>query len=490
MGIVWAAADETSGQRVALKLLRPGVAESATGRRRFLREARAIAAVRHPNVVAIHDVVGLDDGTPVLVMDLLQGESLRDRLSRDDVIALPELARILLPAVSAVGTAHSRGIVHRDLKPDNIFIAAGVPDDQRIKVLDFGIAKLTASEGEAAATGAITHTGALLGTPYYMSPEQILGERDIDHRADIWSIGVILYECLTGARPTEGDSVGKVLKRIITGSIAPIRNIAPYLPDDICSLIDRSLSTERHRRPAGLHEVARVLERYGRTAYLPFGPPAPPTSQPGLPAPPAGSSRRAADALELGPTSARALELLATLPAGTPPSMARGPGKRISLPPAATAPTQRPPPPAGASPGAIHTPIHTPPGLSTPAPADPASPASAPAPIAAPGARRARRRLVAAAVIGLVAAAIAAAAVVKGGSSPSAPHAAPSVPTAKPITGPASGGAALPSRCPAGMVLVHGAAIQTASDAGEDDDRTVHGRADAGVRCVPADAGL
>jgi len=278
MGVVWAATRLDAGPPVALKLLRPTADASPAVYRRFLREARAAAAVRHPSVVTIHEVLVLDDGTPVIVMDLLQGESLRVKLERERLLQLTDVARILLPVISAVGSAHSLGIIHRDLKPENIFLlAAGnglPPGSSRVKVLDFGIAKLTAVEGDAARTAGLTDTGTILGTPYYMSPEQVLGSQDVDHRADIWSLGVILYETLTGIRPTEGNSVGKILRRIVSGTVMPIRLVAPHIPRNILDLVDRTLSVDREKRPS-LTELGRVLERYGNVTFRPFGPPAP-----------------------------------------------------------------------------------------------------------------------------------------------------------------------------------------------------------------------
>jgi eukaryotic-like serine/threonine-protein kinase len=330
MGVIWAATHLANGERVALKLLRPGTTDDESTRRRLLREARAATAVDHPNVPSIHDVLELDNGTPLLVMDLLEGESLRDKLLREAHIPLPELSRILLPVISAVGTAHALGIVHRDLKPDNIFLltsdsaaggraprsahhaalerpsgsparrSTGSPDSledpqhdaaARVRVLDFGIAKLTAARGETSWSGGRTSTGEMLGTPYYMSPEQILGEHDVDHRADIWSLGVILYECLTSVRPTEAENMGKVMKRILTGAIQPIGESAPALPADVAAMIDRMLSQDRAQRPADLREVGALLERYAAVSLRPFGPPAAPREPEGHSlAPSAGAS--------------------------------------------------------------------------------------------------------------------------------------------------------------------------------------------------------
>ena len=279
MGVVYAATNTRTRRTVALKVLRARVAEDQATRQRFLREARAASAVRHPNVVAIHDVLESEEGLPMMVMELLEGESLAARLAREKVIPLPEIAQLLLPVVSAVGTAHEVGIVHRDLKPDNIFLVRN-GEGTDIRVLDFGIAKLTATEGDAAQSGAITGTGAVLGTPYYMSPEQIFGEKDIDHRADIWALGVILYECLAGVRPTQADNIGQIFKIVMTDAIRPIPERMPDLAPEVANLIGRMLSRDRSARPTDLRDVAAVLGAYASHARLPFGAPRPAQAHP------------------------------------------------------------------------------------------------------------------------------------------------------------------------------------------------------------------
>jgi serine/threonine-protein kinase len=264
MGQVWAATHVVTQRAVALKLLRWSLARDERYRRRFVREARAASRVSHPNVIEIHDILENPGETPTLVMDLLEGESLRDRLRKQGTLSLEETARILRPALAAVATAHQRGVVHRDLKPENIFIAR-VPEGTRVVVLDFGIAKLTALEGVPAQTATLTTDGSMLGTPYYMSPEQVYGE-DVDHRTDVWSLGVILYECLTGRRPTEAESLGQILKIITHHEIVPIDELAPHLPHGVATLVMAMLDTDRNGRPASLEEVARVLggEETGR----------------------------------------------------------------------------------------------------------------------------------------------------------------------------------------------------------------------------------
>ncbi len=318
MGEVWAATQTVTRMPVALKFLRdPSGGEDV--RRRFLREARAAVAVRHPNVVQIHDVLELPGGEPAMVMELLDGESLEQRLKREGRIPLGDLCAVMVRVVAAVGTAHELGIVHRDLKPDNIFLAQ-TREGVEVKVLDFGIAKLTAVEGNAAETGGLTGTGAMLGTPFYMSPEQAFGEKTIDHRADVWSLGVILYRCLSGVLPTFGENIGQILKIIMTHAITPLREAAPGLPADVTDLVDRMLSQAPGDRPADLREVKVVLERYAGVVVDPFG--APLVSNDGAQAP-TGAPSKAGASLSGAPSAG------ATNRAGaSPTAVAPAPGSR------------------------------------------------------------------------------------------------------------------------------------------------------------------
>jgi serine/threonine-protein kinase len=258
MGRVWEATHTSTHERVALKFLKGCKDED---RRRFLREVRAGTAVDHPNVIGVHDFIELADGSLVIVMDLLQGETLGAVLLREKRIALPALAAILLRVVSALEAAHVLGIVHRDLKPDNVFLCTGGASAAEVKVLDFGVAKLTATEGIAARTQALTGTGSMLGTPYYMSPEQVFSEKDLDERADVWSLGVVMYECLAGVRPTEAETVGRVLKRIMVAEFDPIASHCADIPADVASLIGRMLSAARDDRPS-LADVRAILEHH------------------------------------------------------------------------------------------------------------------------------------------------------------------------------------------------------------------------------------
>ncbi len=256
MGSVWAAHHVVTGKLVALKILKGAGDEH---RRRFVQEARVAAAIRHPNVVDIHDVVELTDGRPALVMDLLDGEPLSSALARVGVFEPIALARIMLPVLAGVGAAHAVGIVHRDLKPENVFLAKGESGELRVKVLDFGIAKLTALSSAIRHTAALTQTGSVLGTPMYMAPEQVFGEKGIDHRADIWSLGVVMYECLTGTCPVEGENVGQIFKSISQRTFPSLRDRLPELAAGVAELVDDMLAVKPEDRPDSTRLVAERL---------------------------------------------------------------------------------------------------------------------------------------------------------------------------------------------------------------------------------------
>ena len=260
MGVVWAATHLVTRRRVAIKFLLGPANLRSEMRRRFLREARAASAVDHPNVVEIIDVFELEDETPVIVMELLTGETLRERLAREQRMPLGQAASILLQVVRAVGSGHALGIVHRDLKPENIFLARSA-SGETVKVLDFGIAKLLGRDGESPETDSITGTGSMLGTPCYMAPEQTLAEKNIDHRADIWAIGVIFYECLAGVRPVQGLGIGQVVMKLATEGITPLDQVMPELPREATALVMHMLTRDRAGRPQDLEQVREVLSR-------------------------------------------------------------------------------------------------------------------------------------------------------------------------------------------------------------------------------------
>jgi serine/threonine protein kinase len=225
MGSVWAADHLALNSRVAIKIIDPAIATSPDALARFLREAQSAAALRSPHVVQTLDY-GVDDGVPFIAMELLEGESLADRLDRVGRLPIVEVATIMTQVCRAMARAHEGGVVHRDLKPDNIFLVKN--DDEEIaKVLDFGIAKTT---GAGLGTSSQTRTGAILGTPYYMSPEQVEGNRNVDHRADLWSLAIIGFEALCGKRPFESEALGDLILQICVRPIRAPSSVAEVPP--------------------------------------------------------------------------------------------------------------------------------------------------------------------------------------------------------------------------------------------------------------------
>jgi serine/threonine-protein kinase len=250
MGTVWHAEHLTLSSPVALKLLESGVPRESDTLQRFLREARTAAALRSPHVVQILDY-GVDGETPYIAMELLEGESLAQRLSRLGTLSLGETARIVQHIGRAMARAHDAGVIHRDLKPENVFIVEN-DDEEVIKVLDFGIAKTTAAATTASAAGA-TRTGALLGTPFYMSPEQCEAVKDLDHRTDIWSLGVIAYKCLLGRSAFTGDSLGQVILSICSHPL-PVPSRAGPVPEGFDAWFARACA----RNPRERFESAKL----------------------------------------------------------------------------------------------------------------------------------------------------------------------------------------------------------------------------------------
>jgi serine/threonine-protein kinase len=215
MGAVWRAEHVQLRSPVAIKLIDQQIAASPDALARFMREAQSAAALRSPHVVQILDF-GADRGVPYIAMELLDGESLADRLARAGRLSPAEIAGLVTQVARALGKAHEMGIVHRDIKPDNIFVVRNDEEDVA-KVLDFGIAKSSQSLGVG--SGSTTRTGAILGTPNYMSPEQAEGTKQVDHRTDLWALGVIVFEALVGRKPFDSDALGSLLLAICTRPI-------------------------------------------------------------------------------------------------------------------------------------------------------------------------------------------------------------------------------------------------------------------------------
>jgi eukaryotic-like serine/threonine-protein kinase len=261
MGTVWAARDDRSGAAVALKILRTNDSAVDVSRARLLREAHATRTIAHPAVVPVIDVLE-HDGNPVLVMDLLRGETLRQRLEREQSLSIAAASALLVPIAEALSAAHEVGIVHRDLKPENIFIqAADGHSPARTRLLDFGVARFyepPADTGDQPLTG----LGVLIGTLAYMAPEQALRPSECDSAVDAWALGVILYETLSGIRPIEGNTGPEILRKILLGGITPLRVLRPDLPAEITELITSMLSKSPAQRPHPLSAVAALLQRF------------------------------------------------------------------------------------------------------------------------------------------------------------------------------------------------------------------------------------
>jgi formylglycine-generating enzyme required for sulfatase activity len=265
MGVVFEAEDTRLDRRVALKVMRVEAAAHKDGRARFQREARAAAALDHEHIVTVFEF-GEENGAPFLVMPLLRGESLDARLKRQKPLPLAEALRIAAEMAEGLAAAHEARLVHRDVKPGNVWLTS--PGGQ-VKLLDFGLARL--AEGD----GGTTRSGAVLGTPAYMSPEQAAGGKNVDARADLFSLGAVLYEMLTGRRAFRGDGWMEVLaNRLTTRPPAP-RLVNATVPEEVSDLVMRLLAEEPAGRPSSARQVAGQL---GALAAPPAGSPHAPES--------------------------------------------------------------------------------------------------------------------------------------------------------------------------------------------------------------------
>src|SRR5258707_12551720 len=279
MGIVYRAEDTHLRRQVALKVMNPNMAADLVARKRFLREARAMAAIQHENVVVVYHVGMAKNRSlevPFLAMQFLDGETLEQRLIRVDQFAPRDVARIGREIAEGLAAAHARGLVHRDIKPSNVWLAA--PHD-RAKVLDFGLACLLDGHSR------LSRTGQIIGTPYYMSPEQALGE-PVDPRTDLFALGCVLYAMLAGAAPFAGATISAVLKMLTTDEPAALLERTPHTPAKLAAFVQRLMAKAPADRPASAAEVAAALATIEREcAGIGNGPSSPP-------APPSGISAR------------------------------------------------------------------------------------------------------------------------------------------------------------------------------------------------------
>ncbi len=258
MGVVVAATHLQLDQKVALKFLLPEALASADLVTRFAREARAAAKIENEHVARVIDVGTLESGSPFMVMEYLEGKDLSWVIHERGALPLEEAAGFILQACEAIACAHAAGIIHRDLKPANLFLAERADREPIIKVLDFGISKVSAGSDDLS----LTKTTSLVGSPLYMSPEQMATPRDVDFRCDIWALGVIFYELLSGATPFVSDSVTGIVAAILQAQPRPPSELRPDLPPDVTTIILRCLEKDPNRRFQNVNQLARELARF------------------------------------------------------------------------------------------------------------------------------------------------------------------------------------------------------------------------------------
>jgi tetratricopeptide (TPR) repeat protein len=254
MALVYRARDTQTGSEVALKLLRD-VDRSPDATRRFVREARVLADLHHPGIVRYLDQGVLRSGEPYLVMEWLSGETLHERIAREGPLSVDESIGLAKRTAKALSAAHTRGVLHRDIKPHNLFLRDR--DVERVMLLDFGVARRLRE------TLSITRTDVLVGTPAYVAPEQVRGERQVDVRVDLYALGCVLFECLTGRCPFEGQHILAVLAKILFDEPPLASELCPHVPRPLSELIARMLSKEPDKRPSSAEEVGALLSACG-----------------------------------------------------------------------------------------------------------------------------------------------------------------------------------------------------------------------------------
>ena len=264
MGAVYFATQIDLGRKVAIKLLHPNFHQNSDVIERFHREAKLAASIGHDNICEVTDFGTTEDGAPYLVMPVLKGCAYSEVLKKESM-PLERVCDIMGQVLSALDAAHIAGVVHRDLKPDNIFISKVGDRKDFVKLLDFGISKVL----ESSAMKELTRTGTVMGTPVYMAPEQARGEKNVDHRLDIYAAGVILYESLTGSRPHDGDSYNEIVFKIITESFPPPRELNPDIPKKLEKIVIKAMAKEPSERYASAKEMAVALRNVAETTLSP-----------------------------------------------------------------------------------------------------------------------------------------------------------------------------------------------------------------------------
>ncbi|MCH2107823.1 MAG: serine/threonine protein kinase [Polyangiaceae bacterium] len=265
MGAVYLAEHVLIQKKVAIKCLHAGLASNADVVRRFHNEAVAATAIGHPNIVDVTDMGRFDDGTFFMVLEFLKGRDWQDDLDNQGFQPIHRVAHIGVQVCDALQAACEKGIVHRDLKPENIFLIERKGDPDFVKVLDFGISKFRSGIGGS------TKTGELMGTPYYMAPEQVRGAKDVTHLADIYATGVILFQALTGNVPFDAENLPELIMKIASEPAPRLESKLPHAPQQLADLLDRMLSKEPQSRPQTFAEVGAALGAFlsESSAYRP-----------------------------------------------------------------------------------------------------------------------------------------------------------------------------------------------------------------------------
>lgn len=270
MGVVYEAEHAMTRRRVAVKILHAHHRQTGDAAKRFINEAQAAGRIQHPNVVEVLDAGEDSDGSLYLVLELLNGHDLATLLMRQRRIDVADTITIIAQVLQALAVAHAQGIIHRDIKPENIYLTRSVTGEQHVKILDFGISKAI-NPGDGVALN-VTQTNTTVGTPHYMSPEQARGERNLDARADLWAVGVVLYECLAGRVPFDGETYNDQIVKVIT---EPHPSLSQFdVPLELSRIVDRTLEKDRVKRYANatemLADIRQFIERHREYASVPM----------------------------------------------------------------------------------------------------------------------------------------------------------------------------------------------------------------------------
>src|SRR6202789_3614692 len=262
MAAVYEAENLTIGKKLAVKVLAAELANSAIVIERFFREARAAASVKSPYIVEVYDSGRLEDGRPFIAMELLEGESLYDRMARVRLFDTDTTVRIISQVAKGLTKAHAIGIVHRDLKPENIHLCKGEDGEENAKILDFGLAKFYSPVKTDEKTARLTREGAVFGTPAYMSPEQVKGQGTVDHRADLWALGCMTFECLTGRPVWNTDQgVAMTFASIAAAQLPMPSKVRPGLAPAFDEWFKKALERDPNKRFQTAKDLAAALAR-------------------------------------------------------------------------------------------------------------------------------------------------------------------------------------------------------------------------------------